>query len=808
MSLETSFRIKAVAAPAPTGTESGGEPRAPEPGAPPPAIQPHGLLLVLHPGRLEVLQRAGDPALLGAAPRPGMKLADLLPPAALAEVMQLLAQPPEAELHAAAIALPDGTRLDVSARHGEAGVLLEFERPPAPPREEAALPAVAAMAARLEAAPDVASLCQAAVEALRGFTGFDSVALHRLAPEGGSVLVARAGCLPGAEPHDPALQAPHRARETELQGWSRLVPDAAGTPAPLDPPLSPLTGAPTDLALARLRAASPAQLADLLRAGVRAAMTLPVLREGRLWGVFACHAAAPRHLPLATRAGCELFAQLVSLQIEAASQAAEAGEAARLVAAEAALLAALAAAPSLEEGLRAQRAPLRAFLPDAAIAVLAGDAALTDGAAPPAATLHALHRALAGAAGVVALDEIADSCPETAERGIGVLRLALPEDRAILWFRRGAAGPLPAHRWSPLELEAAEALRVALLESVLHRMEEVAQERARARQRQDARLNELDHRVKAMLARIHALAAPDGAGVLGLEALLGGLHARLRGQAQAQGLLAFGRWEGASLRGLAEEQLRPLPVAAPRIAIDGPELRLRARAALALALALQELASNAARHGALRGDAGQVHLSWQVAGDRLRLDWAEQGGPPVAPPARRGFGSLVIERGLAGELGGESRLDFDPAGLRWRAILPLATLAAPGAAPTPPPRATELKGARVLVVEDSAFVAMEMADGLEAAGAEVLGPVARMEEAEAAIAASLPDAALLDIDIDGVPVFPIADRLTEQGVPIVFTTGYEPRLVLPPRYARAAVLPKPCRGDEAAAAVRLALAER
>jgi light-regulated signal transduction histidine kinase (bacteriophytochrome) len=805
MSPDTALPVGGAARPAPAapGPDAGFA----DPHLLPAGVQPHALLLVLHPTTLDVLQLAGDATLLGPAARPGLPLDALLPPGPRAEIARLLAQPPEAELHAAEISLPDGTRLDLTIQHGEAGVLLEIERlPPARAAPQPPLPALAAIAARLEAASGVAALCRVAVEALRSFSGFDRVALHRLDPAGGVALLAEAsapGAPAGPPPRDPAADAPREARERALQGWSRLVPDSARAPAPLEPALSPLTGAQTDLSRSRLCAAPPAVLDVLARRGARASLSLSVLREGRLWGVFACHADQPRHLTVPRRVACEAFAQLVSLQLEAAAQAEEDVEATRLVAAERRLLAALAAA-----GLAQALPALAAFLPGSGVALFQDEALHAEGRVPAPPVLRGLRGALAGGAGVVALDTVAEGWPP-AEPGLadtGVLCLALPDGGAVLWFRDGAA---PGRRWSGMDVEAAEALRIALLEAVPHRMEDVALARAGARQRQEMRLAELDHRVETLLASLQALARQGEDGLPALEALLARLHGRLRAWAQAHGLAALGRWEGVSLRGLAEEHLRPHRADGPAgcVAIDGPELRLRPRAALALGLALHEMATNAAKHGALSTAAGRLRLGWRVEQGWLRLDWVEQGGPAVAAPARRGFGCLVIERGLGEELGADSRLDFAPDGLRWQVSILLAALAEPGAAPAAEP-ARGLDGARVLVAEDSAFVAMLMAEGLEAAGAVVLGPVARLAEAEALIAGSLPDAALLDIDLDGEAVFPVADLLTARGVPIVFTTGYEPRLVLPPRYARAAVLPKPCRGDEAAAAVRLALAER
>ena len=216
--------------------------------------------------------------------------------------------------------------------------------------------------------------------------------------------------------------------------------------------------------------------------------------------------------------------------------------------------------------------------------------------------------------------------------------------------------------------------------------------RKRAEARQRRLLDEVNHRVNNALAAVQSLAvqtlraAPDSGAAQ--AAFLGRLFALSRVHA----LLARGYWEAAPLCGLAEGQLAAHRGGEPaRVEAAGPEVWLRPGAAVALGMALHELLANAAAHGALSSPGGRARLGWSVGaaagGERLRLGWAEEGGPPVlGPPARRGFGARLIERGLAQELRAEARLLFAPSGLRCEIEAPLAALAADRPPEPLPPR--------------------------------------------------------------------------------------------------------------------------
>jgi len=206
--------------------------------------------------------------------------------------------------------------------------------------------------------------------------------------------------------------------------------------------------------------------------------------------------------------------------------------------------------------------------------------------------------------------------------------------------------------------------------------------RKAAEEQQQLLLNELNHRVKNTLATVQSIAAQTLRTAPSPAEFREAFEKRLIALSQAHNLLARSNWRGASLRELIERELTPHGLGdAGRIELTGPDVWLPPAKALAFGLMLHELATNAARHGALSIPGGKVVVAWRIEesdGDaRLRLVWQEMGGPEVREPKRRGFGSRLIERGLAQDLGGAATLHFEPGGVRCEvhAILPQANSA-------------------------------------------------------------------------------------------------------------------------------------
>jgi two-component sensor histidine kinase len=193
-----------------------------------------------------------------------------------------------------------------------------------------------------------------------------------------------------------------------------------------------------------------------------------------------------------------------------------------------------------------------------------------------------------------------------------------------------------------------------------------------AARRQQFLMHELNHRVKNTLASVQSIAQLSLRSGQDVSQARDRLTDRLIALAGAHDILTRENWEAAEVVAAAIAPFELTGVS--RFRLDGPAVRIAPKVAVALALALHELATNAAKYGALSVDAGLVEIGWRVEGPTpdLVFDWRECGGPPVTAPTRTGFGSRLLTQGLAIEFGGEARFAYEPAGLTCRIVAPLA----------------------------------------------------------------------------------------------------------------------------------------
>lgn len=202
-------------------------------------------------------------------------------------------------------------------------------------------------------------------------------------------------------------------------------------------------------------------------------------------------------------------------------------------------------------------------------------------------------------------------------------------------------------------------------------------ERKRAQERQALLVQELNHRVKNTLSVVQSLALHTKRGSRDLDGFHETFESRLMALSATHNILTRELWESASLQDILNAEMIPYGgLDNGRVSVSGEPIRLKPQQALGFGLALHELATNAAKYGALSVPHGRLDISWRAFPDaagqtRLAVDWVEQGGPAVEPPKRLGFGSRLIERSIKDELGGLLEIRFQPEGLRCSLTLPL-----------------------------------------------------------------------------------------------------------------------------------------
>jgi len=325
-------------------------------------------------------------------------------------------------------------------------------------------------------------------------------------------------------------------------------------------------------------------------------------------------------------------------------------------------------------------------------------------------------------------------------------------------------------------------------------------DRKKAEERQALLAREVDHRAKNALALVQAIVRMTRAG--SIEAYTAAVEGRIKALSRVHTVLSQSRWEGADLAGLVAEEFAPYRTSdQDRVQASGPGVVLQPAAAQTLALVLHELVTNAAKYGALSSLPGKVKLAWQSDGNNIEFTWTESGGPATSKPGVVGFGTRIVLASIERQLGGKVAFNWLPEGLTCTFTVPqadkkeaaerygAARRAADKEAAVADQRIT-ISGNRVMIVEDEALVAMVVTESLTNLGCSVVGPFSRCSEAMAAIESDEIDAAILDVNLDGEMVYPLADMLAERGVPFIFVTGYGAESI-DSRFAHIPVIQKP-----------------
>jgi light-regulated signal transduction histidine kinase (bacteriophytochrome)/CheY-like chemotaxis protein len=671
--------------------------------------------------------------------------------------------------------------------------------------------------------------------------------VYRFAADGAGEVVAescRSGIGSFLGLHYPASDIPAQARALYRRNLLRVIADVDARPVPILPELD--GGKPLDLSLSILRSVSPIHIEYLRNMGVAASMSISIIVDDRLWGLFACHHYAPLLPSFERRSVCELFAQMYSMRLESRErkETVEFERRAREISDQ--LLGAVASDETLLNDPDWLANILTNAIPADGVGVWINGSSAFSGLTPKAEDFRRIIAFLnQDATGrVFATDEIASVLPG-AERfaGRAAGMLAIPISRAardyVVLFRQeiirsvrwggdphkpiefGPNGPRLTPResfaeWKELvegrsrpftasELRVAETLRATLTEVVLRLADEATVQRQQANERQELLIAELNHRVRNILGVIRGLirqSKPHDGSIEGFVKLVDG---RIHALARAHNQITDDHWGPAPIQALIDAEIAAFLADHPdRIETSGGFVLLNPQAYSTMALVIHELVTNSAKYGSLSQD-GTVSISWRRNGEGdLIFDWREQGGPPVKPPTRKGFGTTIIERSVPYDLGGEARIDYAAEGVRAHFRIPARHVGEakgdrtpaikyprPAAGHPVAPPSQILVGETVLLVEDSLIIALDAEDVLGRLGADQVVTASTVPGALEALASDPPTLAMLDINLGDSTSYRVADRLAELGIPFIFASGYGEQAQLPDAHRGRRVLQKP-----------------
>ncbi|WP_421997747.1 HWE histidine kinase domain-containing protein [Reyranella sp.] len=811
------------------------------------AIQPFGFLLAV--SRAEwVVQRASANAAdwLGAAGTSliGQPLLSIFSPETVHLIRGHLQTAIMANTRARIFGVELRPRLtcDLAVHLVDDLVVIEGERSDDEPSFNAAATITGMMAGLAQADSDRVFYRMAARN-MRALTGFDRVMIYRFDQDGSGEVIAEsanAGLESYLGLHYPASDIPRQARALYERNWLRIIPDINAETSPVEPTLD-AEGRPIDLSMSILRSVSTIHIEYLRNMGVQASMSVSILRQGRLWGLFACHHYATHHVGFARRTASELFGQMFSLMMESRERESESAYEARAQRLHQRLIAAMASEASRFESIVAQLDGIADLLTCDGVGLWTdGQATLKDRtpSAPQFAELVA-HLDTKDITEVYAQHDIGaefEPARAYADRAAGMLVVPLsrPARDYLVFFREEAAryvnwagdpakpvkvGPLgdrltprksfelwkqavrgQSLPWKPVEVRIAENLRVSLLEVILSLTSQTAIERKRAQERQELLIAELNHRVRNILGLIRGVLSQSRDTTDNVEAFTKVVGGRVQALARAHDQVTAEHWGPARFKALVMAEAGAyLGQNASRVEVEGPDALIEPQAFTTVALIMHEMVTNSAKYGALSDNRGRVGIATHFdAAGRYWIVWREEGGPPVKPPTRHGFGSVVIERSMVHDLQGEARVEFAPAGVQAEFVVPASFVSVPKEAPAGE-RPTRAEVARpphavpadVLVVEDNMIIALDTEGMIRGLGVASVRVASSRMAALSLVQERRPDFAFLDVNLGAETSFEVAEELLRRGVPFAFTSGYGEQAAFPPEMSGIPRVTKP-----------------
>lgn len=743
-------------------------------------------------------------------------------------------------------ALEDGRLFDISISQSDHNIVFEFEPRNDPPRKDPDHATVPALMGRVKRHGTIEDMAREAARAIKVLSGFDRVMAYRFNEDDTGTVIAEVAA-PDQESflglRYPASDIPKQARALYVRSPLRIIADVNAATHAVHPARDP-NGRPLDLSLAVTRAVSPIHLEYLRNMGVAASMSVSIIRNGKLWGLFACHHRSARHISYELRSEIELFSELFNYQLAQIELTTELAEVDRARSLHDRLMMQLSGGKTMSEAFDILSENIKEVIPFDGAAVFTDGDYKSAGAATTAEEFLGLARFLntTPSGQVYQTNALATRYPAAegfGDRVAGILALPVsrtPRDYLVLFRReivssvqwagnpekpaelgpngarltprksfdawqevvRGQSAP-----WRSSELRAADALRSTLLEVVLKMADERNAARKQAQDQQELLVAELNHRVRNILNLIRGLVSQGQEEARSLEDYRTVLEDRIFALARAHDQLTKSEWTWVSLRSLVETEVKAFVTSkASRVKMTGEDIELSPTAFSTLALVMHELVTNSAKYGALNDSSGSVNLDVRLQPDGVaKLSWKEENGPPVQAPKRRGFGTTIIERSIPFELKGQARTRYRMTGFEADFVLPSAHVrpAAPSIAPSEEESPVEALAVPLdghcLVLEDNMVIALDASDMLSHLGASHVHTASSVAEGLSVLSRQDLTLAVLDVNLGDEMSIPVIEKCLELGIPTVLATGYGANPDLDERFPDVAVLNKPYNSD-------------
>lgn len=827
----------------------------------PGSIQAHGALIVCDSTGGEVVAYSQNaPAMLGiSVPGEGQRLEDVVGHEVAHTLRNALAtsdDPRRAALRMG-LHLPNG-QFDVAVHRTAQGAFMEFE--PHSRHSDQPLETARMLISRIRSISSIDELVDKSARLIFAMLAYDRVMIYRFEHDGSGKVVSehkRRDLESFKGQYFPASDIPKQARILYLKNTIRVISDAQDERIRLLTS-NPAGGEPLDLSFSHLRSVSPVHCEYLRNMGVSASMSISIIVDDELWGLVACHNYSPKFLPMQQRVASEMYGEFLSLHLSALKQKQILDTANRARRSLDRFLQAASQNGDITQLLRDSLPEFAQILPSDGMGLWLDGGWTSMGSVPPLLDIAKIAELVGSTSGgrIWGTDQLSLHLPESAayaSAACGVLAIPLsqrPKDyffffrkelvQTLNWagnpeksYESGPLGDrltprksfaiwketvhLKAQRWTEEEREIAEAIRAVLVEVVLHHNELLADERGKADVRQRMLNEELNHRVKNILAVIKALVGHPVREGRDIGEYVSTLKGRIQALSFAHDQVVRGA-DGGALRELLEAELKPYIGEHRVISMTGPELWLDSRGFSVMALVLHEMSTNAAKYGSLSEVGGRLEVAWKrMEGGDLEILWNESGGPQVIKPSRAGFGTVLIERSIPYELAGQSLVEYKPDGLMARFVVPakhvqgrdgveVAVEAELNSASTREINEV-LQEIEVFLVEDQMLVAADVEIMLAENGVTNVTTAPSVEDAMKRLKNFTPDVAILDVNLGTGTSLPIAEELERRGVPFIFATGYSDRSVVPASFS-APVVRKPYEAKALIGAVLRVLAAR